>query len=270
MDSSEYDEYDAVIRVPKGADLAKSRKTAGAHRGLARDPDTKKLSNAEIFLKDESEADSPAGAQSVLFGEANGTVPNSRARDRLDPEEWAELLVFLAEVTVKAAPHVRKWLSHQALPFLKSTRNRISRTRKAESQAAPTESTTLIEPAATEPSQEVISAPNEQRASMSSAEAQERFIAALMARALSENAKLFSEEQMRVLLNARIEDEKGPVDPKSVMETLTPEQVEERISLILEANPVLLDELKKILTGIRGEGGYLRLESEAQRGTTSD
>jgi hypothetical protein len=47
-------EYDAIVRVPKGADLSQSRKTAGAHRGLTRDPDTNKLGHAEIFLKDEN------------------------------------------------------------------------------------------------------------------------------------------------------------------------------------------------------------------------
>lgn len=52
MDSSEYDEYEAIVRVRKGARFARSRKTECAHRGMTRDPDTNQVGQAEIFLKE--------------------------------------------------------------------------------------------------------------------------------------------------------------------------------------------------------------------------
>jgi hypothetical protein len=82
-----------------------------------------------------------------------------------------------------------------------------------------------------------------------------------MARLLSEDARLFSEEQIRMLRNARIED----FELKSTMETLTPEQVGDSIKLMLETNPSLLDELGKILGKSRVDGGYVPLRNEKNK-----
>ncbi|WP_327287874.1 hypothetical protein [Streptomyces sp. NBC_01198] len=70
MDSSEYDEYDAIVRVPKGARLAQSRKTKDARRGLTRDPDTNELGHAEIFLTKEDEPE-PVAAYPVRLGKSS-------------------------------------------------------------------------------------------------------------------------------------------------------------------------------------------------------
>ena len=260
MASSEYDEYEAIVRVPKGADLSQSRKTAGAHRGLTRDPDTNKLGHAEIFLKDENEADSLTESPPV-FVNVNEYASDSRARERSELGELLGALILLGAIKAaeKAAPHLKIWWNDQALPFMRSTWNRLVPTRKADSQSAPTESTTLIGSAPTEASQEVIAALEEYRVSMSSAKARERFVAALMAR-------LFSEEQMRMLRNARIEDENGPLE-LSAMETLTPQQVGDSIKLMLETNPSLHDEatlaeLGKVLARSRADGGYVPLRNE--------
>ncbi|RZE62332.1 hypothetical protein C0Q97_04410 [Streptomyces albidoflavus] len=82
---------------------------------------------------------------------------------------------------------------------------------------------------------------------MSSVEARERFVAALLAR-------LFSEEQLKTLRNARIEGEDGPLVLNGVMESLTPKQVEDSITLMLEMHPSLLDEetLADIGKALRG------------------
>jgi hypothetical protein len=260
MASSEYDEYGAVVRFPKGAKLPKSRKTAGAHRGPTRDPDTKKLVHPEFFLNGENKEDAPTESPPV-FVNGNEYAPDSRARERSELAELLGFLVLLGAIKAaeKAAPHLKRWWNDQALPFTKSTWNRLARTHKADSQAAPTESTTLIGSALAEASQEVISAPGEDQTNMSSAEARERFAAALM-------AKLFSEEQMRILRNARIEDENGPLE-LSAMETLTPQQVGDSIKLMLETNPSLFDEetlaeLGKALARSQADGGYVPLRNE--------
>ncbi|CAL9466081.1 hypothetical protein SUDANB21_04181 [Streptomyces sp. enrichment culture] len=235
MTSSEYDEYEAVIRVPKGADLSQSRKTAGARRGLTRDPQTKKLGHAEIFLKDENEADLSTEPPPI-FIHVGGDRPEPQPKERVEVENVLNALVALHEIIKaadKAAPYLKRWWSEQALPFMKSTRKRFMRTGKAAVQAAQDESAALIESTPAETSQEVIAALEKYRASMSSAEAQQLFTAALISR-------LLSEEQMRVLRNAQMEDENGSLDLR-VLGTLTPQQVDDSIKLILETSPSLLD-----------------------------
>ncbi|WP_200829727.1 hypothetical protein [Cellulomonas algicola] len=68
---------------------------------------------------------------------------------------------------------------------------------------------------------------------MSSAEARERFVAALL-------AKAFSDEQMRLLRSVTIEDDDGEVALGDLLETPTPQQIGETVRLMLE-NPSLLD-----------------------------
>ncbi|MEJ8652676.1 hypothetical protein WKI65_32580 [Streptomyces sp. MS1.AVA.3] len=228
MTSSEYDEYDATVRVPKGADLSQSRRTSGAHRGLTRDPGTNKLAHAEIFLKRKNETDSLTDSPPALDNTYEDAL-NSRSRDELE-----ELLVALVFLVKETAPHLKKWWNDQAFPFVKSTRERLTRTRKANSQAAPTESTTLMESRPSEASPEVILNLEGDRVRMSSAEARERFAVALM-------AKIFSEEQMRMLRNARVEDENGPLE-LSAMEALVPQEIDDRVRLMLEVNASLINE----------------------------
>ncbi|WP_440065583.1 hypothetical protein [Streptosporangium sp. OZ121] len=260
MADSEYDEYDAVVRVPKGADLSQSRKTAGAHRGLTRDSDTNKLGHAEIFLKDESQEDVPAESPPV-FVNTNEYAPDSRAQERSELEALLGVLVLLVAVKAaeKAAPHLKRWWDDQALPFMKSARSRLARTRKADSQAARTESTTLMGPASAEDSQRVVAGLEGHRVNMSGAEARERLATALLAR-------LFSEEQMRVLRNARIEGENDHLE-LSTMETLTPQRVSDSIRSMIEKNPSPLDEevlseFVKVLKRSRADGEHFPLRNK--------
>lgn len=103
---------------------------------------------------------------------------------------------------------------------------------------------------------------------MRGVEARERFVAALLAR-------LFSEEQFRILRNARIEDEDGSSRLSGVLEMLTPKQIEDSITLMLEANPSLLDEAKlaeiwKIVGGIQIERLFPIEMRNDGKGATSD
>lgn len=161
-------------------------------------------------------------------------------------------LVILGVIVAaqKAAPLVRRLWNDQAVPFLRKSRNRLSRNRAAEGQVPVAEYSEgeqaygaeyldeyfkPLQSAPTESSQEVVAALDEYRATMSSAEARERFVAALVAR-------LFSEEQLLVLRNARIEDDGAALELASAVETLTPQKLEESITLMLEANPSWPDE----------------------------
>ena len=192
-------------------------------------------------------------------------VNNERPDSRADETEAAVELAALALLGVivaaqKAAPHVRRWWNGRARPFLKNTRTKLSRTRKGDSsQVVAAEASILADSAPAASSQEVFTALDEYRASMNSAEARERFIAALVAR-------LFSEDQLRLLRNARIEDESDSLELASVMETLTPQQLGDSISLMLETNPSWPDqetlaELGKLLGNSRVDGEYLPLQN---------
>jgi hypothetical protein len=87
---------------------------------------------------------------------------------------------------------------------------------------------------------------------MSSSEARERLLAALMDR-------LSSDEQLRILRSARIEDEDVPPELARAMAALTPKHVGTQLRLALEADPSLADdeavaELRRILGGTRFDG----------------
>jgi hypothetical protein len=92
---------------------------------------------------------------------------------------------------------------------------------------------------------------------MSSAEAQARYLLALAARA-------YSDEQMRLVSNAHIEEGEGFMELQRALAELPPQQVA-NILENLEANPSLLndgtlDELGKILGISRVDGGYVPIE----------
>lgn len=245
MDSSEYDEYEAIVRVRKGARFARSRKTEGAHRGMTRDPDTNQVGQAEIFLK-ENEPDSVAAYP-------QGWLDSDRHESEAREQEFREFAEFVAEVLVqigfrvgeKAAPHVRKWWSEQALPSVKAKWSSMARSRTSDRRAEVAEDL-----------QEVVTVSGDQRTTMSGAEARKRFTAALMAR-------IYSDGQLRLLRNARIVDEgeDGLVGLEAT-EELTPQRIGEHVALMLEANPSLLGEdtlaeLGKLVAKIRADGGYV-------------
>lgn len=147
----------------------------------------------------------------------------------------------------KAAPHVKAWVADKAVPAVKSTyqsaRSKMPKRRNADRQADSTElSTTDI--AVAEPSTELDAAEVEDKLHMSSQEAQTRVAAALLARA-------FSDEQLRMVFNARIDDGGEFVAWMKSMEERTPAEVEDRIHLMIESNPGFLEEFFATLLGGR-------------------
>ncbi|MFA1541331.1 hypothetical protein [Actinomadura monticuli] len=194
------------------------------------------------FFPDDEDG-SPTGMPSIYSDGADEYASDEDDDDLAEIQKIVAALVVLGTLKAveKAAPHLRKWWRDQALPFVKSARKRLARVR--EGDGAQVENLiecvpSMLVDAPPESSGEVVAALEEYRAGMSGTEARERFVAALTAGLLSEKARLYSEGQMRVLLNARIED----AELKSVLETVTPEQVADGIKLMLEANPSLLDE----------------------------
>jgi hypothetical protein len=168
---------------------------------------------------------------------------------RLTPEEIAQLLAIAILAGVKVAPHVRQWWEEQvlsairsglskwdekALPAIKAQWSRLTRSSKAESRQTVVPEVRAIAaamPVADSP--DVTSALAVYQASMSSTEARERFVAALVARA-------FSDEQMRILRETPVRPGDA-LDLGHLMEAVTPEEVARHINQVLQSNPTLLD-----------------------------
>lgn len=230
------------VEIPAGTHLGFSRDTGGAYRAHLFDDATNELvGHAELF---EPESDGHRSEQEYVY------VNSHQSAAREDETELADALSALALLGIivaaqKATPHVKEWWNAKALPFLKDQRARLSRSTRDEREF-PAIHAAVVEPAPAA-THDVFAALDEYRASMSSAEARERFIAALVAR-------LFSERQLQLLRNARIEDERGSLELARAMDGLTPQQLEDGVRAMLDANPSWPDrdtvaELSKLLNG---------------------
>jgi hypothetical protein len=228
-----------------GAELSQSRKKPGDYSPLTRDGDNN-LGHATLREVDEDEA-----AMQTVFAfvsdEREGT-------DELSDEQALAALAVLGVIVAAriAAPRVKQWWNERSLPFLKATRMKFLRTRAPGGELLETESSIVTGTGSAQTSSDVFPALQEYRARMSSAEARDRLIAALVAR-------LFSEEQLNALHNAQIEDDYGTLELASAMENLTPQKLTESITAMLEANPSwpndeTLAELGKVLGHSKGHG----------------
>lgn len=230
-----------------GTDLSQSQKTPGAHSPLVRDGDNNLVGHVVLHDVDEDEDEwEPEPEQ------------------QWDTEEEADVIGALIVIAVvvaahRAAPHIKRWWTATAAPFLRRTRERVSNKRRRKDQVTVVESSALAQFEPTNSSQEVLAALEGYRASMSSTEARERFVSAVVAR-------LFSEAQLRVLRSARIEDAGTDLELASAMKMLSPHQVEESITAMLEANPSwpndeTLTELGRLLqSGSLGDPELVPLE----------
>ncbi|WLQ46090.1 hypothetical protein P8A21_00610 [Streptomyces poriferorum] len=259
MDSSEYDEHEAIIRVRKGARLLQSSKTAGARRGMTRDPDNE-LGHAEIFLKEDQEPQ-PVAEHWQGWPDSDRHASEAREQERREYAEFLAEVVFHIglKVAQKAAPHVKKWWSEQALPAmttkwngqaLPSVKTKWAGVRRRASDRRAEQAEDLRDAAAVS---------HDRRKTMSGAEARQRFAAAVAAR-------IYSDGQLRLLRTARVVDEgaNGPVEVEATAD-LTPQHIGERIALMLETDPSLLSvdtlaELERLVAGIRAGGSHVALQ----------
>lgn len=222
------DRYEPII--PEGQHLGTSREVDDAVTGHLFADGTNELKGHAAWRRVDEPADN--------YVPAYEHVP----RRELTPEE-RELVQQLAVLFVAgvfravntAAPHVMHWWSEKAAPTVASAWKRVTAGRKAKSQVTDATSPLVCPTAFVASAAEVEAAAAEPEVSMSRSEWEHRFRAMLAAGA-------FQEEQKRILLNARIEDDYASLEAQSAMEQLTPQQFAGRIRLMLEANPSLLNE----------------------------
>jgi hypothetical protein len=259
------------VTRPAGTHLSESHKKPGKFSPLTRDDDTNELGQVTLDPVDEDEADWSAGPQPVWdYGTtANRSAERSEAEEELYSAIAALIVAAIRASAVVAAPYIRQWWDGSALPAMKSTlestrtmasstlgsamdsaRSKIVKVRRSDRRADAGEMVTFIEAPTSGASIELAALPAEDRARMSSAEAQQRLVAAVMAKTISERAQAFSDEQMKILLGAVIEDA-DDFPPLSALERLT-EEIEVGVNRILEANPALLQEFAKTYCGAAG------------------
>jgi hypothetical protein len=166
-------------------------------------------------------------------------------------EQIAELATLIILGIMKAvevaSPHVKRWWNERVVPTAKSGWNRIPKPRSAKSEIASSSNPSESRPTFVTSTTGVEIAVAESKITMSSAEWEQRFRAMLAAGAFQEN-------QRQILSNAQIEDDTDIWVSQETTDQLTPQQFADRIKLMLEANPSLLNdstvsELVKVFSG---------------------
>ncbi|GEM_PF-2076565 len=240
------------VEVPDGQHLGFSRDTNGAYRAHLFDDETNRLvGHAELTEPPEHESEAYSYGSSSQQSEVRELTPEEIAQAL---EALAALVLVVASLASTAAPHVRRWWEGTAVAaraaaargrsaarsskdhvvsVARSTWRRVARARKpdeAGSCGAVTMDVTRQSPGT---STELDVAFQNYRTRMSSTEAQSRFVAALL-------AKAFSDEQMRLLRHVMIEGEDGEVTLADALEPPTAQQIDETVRFMLEKNPSLL------------------------------
>lgn len=151
-------------------------------------------------------------------------------------EENAELVANVVGLLVAVAkPHVKRLWHEKARPVIEARRAKKA-TRKARKSGRPRKPAAkqpiVVEATVVDSGRELAVAEKLYRTDMSSAEAQARYLAALAARA-------FSDEQMKLVSNANIIDGESLAELQRTLVELPPQQVKGIIEAV-EANPSVL------------------------------
>ena len=205
------------------------KKEGGLHQNLF-DGDGNLKGSARFIPDDETESDE-------LVITETGYVPVEQRRKTREQEEFEEAIAAIVSHLIdqgiaRAKPIVTQWYRETARPAFDAQRAK-SVARRARRKA---QKTREAEAAKVEPGQELIEAPSEDRPDMSRAEAQARYLAALAARA-------YSDEQMRLVASAHIVDGGGDgiTELKRSLATLPPAQVRSLLEA-MAINPTMLSE----------------------------
>lgn len=211
------------VVVPEGTRLGRSHGTGGDFRGNLYDETTGRLvGSAEMTEVDDGDT-GPAAPPWWLDPSVEGD------EEQLTPAGLAALLglVVAAAAVSAAAPVVVMLWQGRVLPRVRAWWRRVRRLPGPEGRvvgrarlgSAPARG-------------EVSSALEVYREPMSAAEARERLVAAVVARAVSE-------EQLRVLRERRVEDPQAAAAAE-VLASVPPERLAGAVRALLDANPTLL------------------------------
>jgi len=204
------------------------KKEGGLHQNLF-DTEGNLKGNARFIPDDGSEPEPLLVTETVY-------VPVEQRRRTREDEELEQAIADLVSHLIdrgiaKAKPLVEQWLRETARPAIGAQREKMLERRsrrKAQKKLA------IVDGTVVDPSQELAETSEEARPNMSSAEAQARYVAALAARA-------YSDEQLRLVMNANIVDGEGLAELKRSLAELPSDQVRGLIEAMV-TNPSLLGE----------------------------
>lgn len=239
---SEVARYDGHVRRIPGYyewdddDLTPGRKKEGGlHQNLF-DADGSLKGSARFVPADEVDPDPVYDTEYVT---ERVYVPAEERRLTAEQQELADLisevlLTFMAKGIERAKPHLKRWWMESVRPFVGEQRARLSqrrRRRPLKADRARFESDHLPDSSDQVPAESAVAA---SRPKMSSAEAQARYLAAMAARA-------FSEEQLRMVRSADIIDTENVAEVEARIAELPPSEVRELMSRMV-TDPSMLGE----------------------------
>ena len=225
---SEYDEVDAVVRVPKGKNLAGSKKTPGWSRGFTPKSSETGPEHVEIRIKDKEPSCDAAPEVIYVYDDA------MQIHQQEDVDRVSQALAF-AQLVADVAPPVIRWWNEQALPSLRVRQEERRERRERREASTPT----VGQVRATSEAAEVGGAVETYVAAMDGAEAR-RHLAELLI------AKRFVDEKQHLLATVRITESVGPQQLGRAVDGLTPAQVEDALGAILASDPALLDDMRRL------------------------
>ncbi|MCB1284278.1 MAG: hypothetical protein KDB20_08125 [Microthrixaceae bacterium] len=225
------------VEVPDGQHLGRARGEDGDYRGLLFDADNNLVGHAQLSEVDDTDEDD----------HRNHRQPPDDDLDLealvKDLQALVDLAILLAAAAEAAAPHIKRWWNERGRSFVLARRDkakaslaRLSKRLRRRSEPTPDGRAMLVDPVPPSDPTDLMHSYQELRVTMSSTEAQKRFVAALVARE-------FADAQMRMLHSARIVDADEPVfELEGVVQALTPGQVGSVIEQLLEENPSLIQQ----------------------------
>lgn len=204
------------------------KKEGGLHQNLFDSEGN--LKGSARFIPDDGSEPEPLVVTETVY------VPVEQRRRTREEEELEQFIADLVSHLIdrgiaKAKPLAEQWWRETARPAIDARRARM---RERRSRRLAEKKVVTVEATVVEPSQELAAAPAEDRPDMSSAEAQARYLAALAARA-------YSDEQMRLVTNANIVDSEGVAELQHSLAELPSDQVKSLLEA-MATNPSMLGE----------------------------
>ena len=245
-DDEEYDEVEAVVRIPKGERLADSRKTEGWSRGFTPKSTDKGPKHAEIRVKDKGESQSVQEPEVSYVTEYADTRPPERSMAKQAAADFLDRVID--ELIEAAKPPVAHWLNTHVIPAMRAKRDdfllkRQARKAKKVPRTKATTTTLIAEQAVEDEasSQQVATAPDDLKITMTSEQFQQLFMIWLA----REDAQ---QALWHAIANANIKDgDAAALAWRQGLNELSPQQRTERVKEILSATPSILEDLGRHL-----------------------
>ncbi|XUL85304.1 hypothetical protein ACQ86D_00195 [Streptomyces galilaeus] len=249
VEDQEYDEVDAVVRIPKGERLADSRKSEGWSRGFTPKTSDKGPEHVEIRLKAEKESGFADKPEIVYVTEY---VEDQRPQLTPGQQAMADIAGQIIDGLVEIAkPLVAHWWHTQTVPFLVARgealvlKQQARRAQKKALRAGVTTTPPVAVPGveADAPSHDVATAPSDPKVTVTSEQFQQMFMTWL-AREDAQQA-LWS-----LIVNAEVEDGgAATLAWQQELKELSPAQRTERVMEFFATNPSILEDFTRQLMG---------------------